>query len=187
MDPAVERMLIDAATRNDTRAFDKLMCAHEEAVYRCAYAFTGSRETALDVAQNVFLKAFLGLPRFEGLSSFRTWILRITSNELLNQAKSGSRGRLVDAAALEELHDDSPGPERETISRDSVARVIPLIGRLSETQRMAILLRHFEELSLEEISAILGTTTDVAKNALYRAHRKLSDLWQEANHARPRL
>lgn len=177
MDRDTEAELIDAAASGDSAAFEELMLAHERSVYRCAYAFTGSRETALDVTQTVFLKALTALRSFRKHSSLRTWLLRIATNELLASSR-GTAQRATTELDGESLRDQRPDPEQSAISRIELARVLSLIAQLGESQRAAILLRHFEGCSLAEIAAALGTTTDTAKNALFRAHKRLFELWR---------
>lgn len=182
MDRATEDQLISAAAARDGHAFDALMRANQEAVYRCAYAFCGSREEALDTTQTVFLKALKSIGSFQRLSSFRTWLLRIATNELLNDSRRRSRrGAIVPIDGID-LGDAAPDPERELISKDQLARLRSLLDRLGPTQRMVILLRHFEGCSLDEIAVILGSSRDVVKNALYRAHLNLHALWKETPH-----
>jgi RNA polymerase sigma-70 factor (ECF subfamily) len=176
MDRETETHLIDAAVSGDSAAFDELMLAHESSVYRCAFAFTRSREAALDITQTVFLKALTALRSFRKRSSLRTWLLRIAMNELLASSRNSSRRVTADLEA-DSLRDESPDPESAAISRSEVSRVLNLISQLGESQRAAILLRHFEDCSLVEIADALGTTTDVAKNALFRAHKRLFELW----------
>jgi RNA polymerase sigma-70 factor, ECF subfamily len=176
-----ERALVTAARRGEADAFDELLRRHQEAVYRVALGFTGARDAALDVAQLVFLKAWTNLAAFREEASVRTWLLRIAANESLTWLKRRSREapRSLDLDVVADVAATGTDAERALIAKDNAARLHCLIAHLGERQRTAIVLRYFEGSSIDEIAAAIGSSADVVRNALYRAHQKLYALWRE--------
>jgi len=106
----------------------------------------------------------------------------VATNELLNSARGDARrgSHVTEDEVANVLRYQGPDPESLLIRRTDSNRIFALIGRLSGRQRVAILLRHYGECTIDEIASALESTPAVAKNALYRAHRKLYDLWNES-------
>jgi len=165
----------------DHDAFRHLVERHSRSVFRLAYRLTGREEDADDVVQETFLKAFRQLGRFESRSSFGTWLYRITVNcahDLLRQRpRAGTRTSLDDpdqGAALQ-LADESAGadPMRELTRRRIDARVQAAMQALSDQERSAFVMRHYEGLSIEEIGRVLDLRTSAAKHSIFRAVKKL--------------
>ena len=131
--------------------------------------------------QETFLRAFRQIRRFESRSSFATWLYRITvncSHDLLRQRpRAGSRQSLddPDAAASLELVDTSAAadPLRELASRRIDERVQAAMDGLSDQERSAFVMRHFEGLSIDEIGRVLDLKTSAAKHSVFRAVQKL--------------
>jgi len=165
----------------DRDAFRHLVERHSRSVFRLAYRLTGHEQDAEDVVQETFLRAFRQIRRFEARSSFATWLYRITvncSHDLLRQRpRAGSRpslddpdlgiaARLADASA-------SADPVRELASRRIDERVRTAMDELSDQERSAFVMRHFDGLSIEEIGRVLDLKTSAAKHSVFRAVHKL--------------
>jgi RNA polymerase sigma-70 factor (ECF subfamily) len=165
----------------DKDAFRVLVERHSRSVFRLAYRLTGHEQDAEDVVQETFLRAFRQIRRFESRSSFATWLYRITvncSHDLLRQRpKAGSRQYLddPDGATGAELVDLSAtaDPLRALASRRIDARVRAAMGGLSDKERSAFVMRHFEGLSIAEIGRVLELKTSAAKHSVFRAVQKL--------------
>jgi RNA polymerase sigma-70 factor (ECF subfamily) len=125
MDERTDEMLIAETLTADRNAFEVLMERHEQAVFRDAFGLTGRQESALDVTQNVFTKAFESLESFGGRSSFRTWVLRIACNESINWSKRARReaARSLGIESISALPDRAADPEAELISRENRSRI----------------------------------------------------------------
>jgi RNA polymerase sigma-70 factor (ECF subfamily) len=165
----------------DHDAFRHLVERHSRSVFRLAYRLTGHEQDAEDVVQETFLRAFRQIRRFEARSSFATWLYRITvncSHDLLRQRpKAGSRPSLDDpdlgVAALLADPSVSADPMRELASRRIDERVRLAMSALSDQERSAFVMRHFEGLSIEEIGRMLDLKTSAAKHSIFRAVHKL--------------
>lgn len=165
----------------DHDAFRFLVERHSRSVFRLAFRLTGREADAEDVVQETFLRAFRRIRRFESRSSFATWLYRIAvncSHDLLRQRpRAGSRQSLDDpaSAAAMELADTSTAadPLRELASRRIDERVRAAMRGLSDQERSAFVMRHFEGLSIDEIGGVLGLKTSAAKHSIFRAVQKL--------------
>ena len=165
----------------DHDAFRHLVERHSRSVFRLAYRLTGHEQDAEDVVQETFLKAFREIRRFEARSSFATWLYRITvncSHDLLRQRpRAGSRPSLddPDSRVAADLADPSAAadPLRELASRRIDERVRTAMNELSDQERSAFVMRHFEGLSIEDIGRVLDLKTSAAKHSIFRAVHKL--------------
>jgi len=165
----------------DHDAFRFLVERHSRSVFRLAYRLTGHEQDAEDVVQETFLRAFRQIRRFESRSSFATWLYRITvncSHDLLRQRpRADSRQSLndPDGAAAMQLVDASAAadPLRRLASRRIGERVRAAMHGLSEQERSAFVMRHFEGLSIDEIGRVLDVKTSAAKHSVFRAVQKL--------------
>jgi RNA polymerase sigma-70 factor, ECF subfamily len=165
----------------DQDAFRVLVERHSRSVFRLAFRLSGHEQDAEDIVQETFLKAFRQIAGFESRSSFATWLYRITvncSHDLLRQRpRGGSRQSLddPDAAVSLELADTSAAsdPLREMASRRIGERVQTAMDGLSDQERSAFVMRHFEGLSIDEIGRVLDLKTSAAKHSVFRAVQKL--------------
>lgn len=165
----------------DHDAFRHLVERHSRSVFRLAYRLTGHEQDAEDVVQESFLRAFRELRRFQARSSFATWLYRITvncSHDLLRRRpRAGSRPSLDDPDLFlaDSLADASAtaDPLRELASRRIDERVRLAMRELSDQERSAFVMRHFEGLSIEEIGKALDLKTSAAKHSIFRAVQKL--------------
>jgi RNA polymerase sigma-70 factor, ECF subfamily len=165
----------------DHEAFRHLVERHSRGVFRLAYRLTGHEQDAEDVVQETFLRAFRQIRRFEARSSFATWLYRITvncSHDLLRQRpRAGTRPSLDDPelALAAGLADEtaSADPLRELASRRIDERVRSAMRELSDQERSAFVMRHFEGLSIDEIGRALDLKTSAAKHSIFRAVQKL--------------
>jgi len=156
-------------------AADRLFAGYYERVGRWCYRFTGDREPAADLAQEVFLKAHRHLDSFRGTSQFGTWLYSIARNEALNRVRRSmvpteSDEILVDVPALE------PGPE-ELASQSSTSRRLHqfLQATLDETERTVFTLHYGEEVPLDAITRLLRLeNSSGAKAYIVGAKRKLA-------------
>jgi RNA polymerase sigma-70 factor, ECF subfamily len=176
----------DAAAAAETRkgdrnAFRVLVERHSRAVYRLAYRITGNEQDAEDVVQETFLRAYKQIGQFDGRSSFSTWIYRICSNcslDLIRSRKAREKPRepVVEEKAtswIDRIAAPDPDPERLTHSGQITRLLKPALEQLSEMERVAFTLRHFEGCNVEEIARTLGVHQNAAKHSVFRAVQKL--------------
>jgi len=168
------------ARSGDGDAFRQLVERHSRSVFRLAYRMTGNEHDAEDVVQETFLRAYKQLKNYESRSSFSTWLYRIASNYTLDLIRMRKRhadkhdsdseeGRPI----LDELAATAPAPDRLLFSNQVKDRVAAAMEELSDLERSAFVLRHFEGLSIEEIGGMLGTSLNATKHSIFRAVQKL--------------
>jgi RNA polymerase sigma-70 factor (ECF subfamily) len=165
-------------------AFERLMRRYGRLVYRVAYGFTGDGDGAMDVAQNTFLKVHTRLESWRGEGELRNWIARIAAHEAMNWNRSRRRH------PTQELDGDvfpraEPPQEDRLARRESQEALQRSLSALNPRQRLAIVLRYFQEMSTREISGVLECTEATARNTLFRGLRKLRSVMTGSEEALP--
>lgn len=165
-----EATLVADAAAGDQRAFETLVRAHDDTMRRLAHRMLGSAAAMDDALQDAYLKAWRSLGRFDGRSSFSTWLYRITANVCLDHLRA--RGRRSEVAMDEKRVPPSrrPGPEREVAERD---RLQWALGAMPPEYRVAVLLVDGEGLSYDEVAAVLDIAPGTVASRLNRARRAL--------------
>jgi len=162
---------IAAAQAGNQDAFRVLVERHSKSVFRLAYRMTGNEQDAEDVVQESFLRAYRQLHRYESRASFATWVYRIAANYSLDLIRA--RKTVESETVLDNLRESSPGPDRLVISGRMQETVDRALETLSQQERTAFILRHFEGLSIDEIGGALGIGNNAAKHSIFRAVQKL--------------
>ena len=168
-----DEALVGEVQSGSTLAFGLLMKRYERLVYRIAFDYAKNPDSAMDITQNVFLKAHAHLDSFAGTGVFKAWLLRIARNESISWFRLQRKDRLTD-----ELTADN-APVLRAVQVDEVERheqravIHTELKKLSEKQRVAVSLRYFEEFSLREIAAVLEVSEGNVKSILYRGLEKL--------------
>jgi RNA polymerase sigma-70 factor (ECF subfamily) len=141
---------------------------------------TGNTIDAEDIAQETFLKAWREIRRFDGRASFGTWLHRICANCSLDHIRARNRRNILSATAepgapdpMEQIPASSPSPERLAVSAQVAGILGPAMGRLSDMERVAFVMRHYEGMGIEEIARALGVQSGAAKHTVFRAVQKL--------------
>ncbi len=170
--------LLISAGQGDREAFGLLVERHHRAVVQFAYRFLANvdRDTAEDLAQDVFLRAWKSAPSFQPRARVLTWLLRLTTNACLNYQRGRRLRRVIslqpdapeNASELPaKFADVSPTPDEEA------ARVRSAVTDLPDSQRAAITLRHFHDFSYVEIAEVLETSVSAVESLLFRARKTL--------------
>lgn len=159
----------------DARAFEELVKRHTRNVLNLVYRYLGDAHRAEDAAQDVFVKVYKARMRYEPRTKFSTWLYRIAVNHCLNEIRA-QKSRPVAAAPPEDLVEARGGVtlEAEAARRDLQAAVKAAIDALPENQRMAVLLARYEEMSYDEIAAVMGTSVEAVRALLHRAKEGLA-------------
>jgi RNA polymerase sigma-70 factor (ECF subfamily) len=165
-------------TRNDDEiAFRELVEATEDRVYGTIVKMLGGVEGAEDLAQKVYLRIWQARGRYEPTAKFSTWMFSIVRRLVLNEWRGRSRRGAVfvhsstDVKQREAMSPDSPSAEA---SAGELAKAIDAaLQTLPEEQRTAMILRRYDEMSYEEIAAVLETTVPAVKSLLFRARETL--------------
>lgn len=152
--------------------FARLLLAYQERVYRRAYSFVHNRDDALDLTQEVFLKVIKAIGSFRPGSPLWPWLRRIVTNQCLNFLRSQP-----DLLSLEgpDLPEPAGGedPADAAMAAWNWRQLQEALGALPPLWRMAVVLRHQEELSYEEIARALEIPVGTVKTYLFRARRTL--------------
>jgi RNA polymerase sigma-70 factor (ECF subfamily) len=158
-----DRDLIVRARRGDVEAYNLLVSRWERRVFNYLLRLVGQREDAMDVSQEVFLKAYQNLPKLDDESKFSTWLFRIAHNE----AFSLLRRRRPEGEIT-----------REPRTSDGAGRLLPIelslavesaLARLSSEQREAVLLKVYQGFKFDEMAEILDCPVSTVKSRLYTA------------------
>ncbi|MEN8374689.1 MAG: sigma-70 family RNA polymerase sigma factor [Gemmatimonadota bacterium] len=149
--------LVRRARLGDERALETLVLRHQDVAFDAAFRVVGDEDTAADVAQDAFLKAFKGLDRFREEASFRTWLIRIVINTARSALRTRGRRRERSLESVDEPVSQED-PARIALIRTEADRVGERLAELPEKQRLAITLRVFEGMSYREIAEACGST-----------------------------
>ena len=172
-----EKDLIRRAGQGDSDAFRQLVETYQAPVYRLALRMCGGDAAlAEDAAQEAFLAAWRGLPRFRGDSRFSTWLYRLTTNAAIDWLRREKRHRGMDDVTELELPDDGPGPQDQAEQAETQQTVRRALGQLSEEHRQVLLLRYMQELDYAEIAAALEISEGTVKSRISRAKMRLREL-----------
>ena len=170
-DPDIE--LVERYFKGETAAFDEIMIRYERQIYRVCYRFVENRDDAMDLAQDVFVKAFEHLPTFRRESTFKTWLYRIAINHCLNHVKKNSQ-QFVEITEF--TASVRPTIQRHLEHEEQREHFRRLIKRLPPKQKAILELRINEHLSYEEIAQISGRSVSTIKASVFFALEKLRKL-----------
>lgn len=177
--------LVEMAQLGDTVAFGQLIENYERFVFNVVYRMLPNCEDAKDVSQEVFLKAFRYLGKFDGKASFSTWLYRIAVNTSIDQLRKRKGQETIsmdkemernEGTLKKEYVDHAPGVEEQVIAKESMAEIKNAIEKLSSEHRVMITLRDLEGMSYAEIAEITETSLGTVKSRLARARKSLRDL-----------
>ena len=160
-----DRDLIAKARRGDVEAFNLLVSRWEKRVFNYLLRLVSNREDALDLSQDVFLKAYQNLPKLDDAARFSGWLFRIAHNE----AFSMLRRRRPETELADEPRGAHFDPGRGLLPVELSLAVESALGRLNEDQREAILLKIYQGFKFEEMAEILGCPVSTVKSRLYTA------------------
>jgi RNA polymerase sigma-70 factor (ECF subfamily) len=179
-----DRELVSRAQRGDKEAFEELVQRHQHRVFAVAGGILRRREDVEDIAQQVFLKAYFSLKRFDQRAAFTTWLYKITVNECWDLLRKKKVRPLVYESDLSEEQarqvitsgeKENPGPDisQKLEAREHVER---LLEGLDERDRLMLILKEVEGYSIEEIAEVLSLNGNTVKVRLFRARRKVVSL-----------
>lgn len=174
--------LMMAVKHGDEEAFQTLVERHQYRIVGTVAKMLGRETDAEDIAQQVFVRVCQSASRYEPGAKFTTWLLTITRNLVFNEMRRRRRSKLVEMQSDEDeerfaQHADSNARSPASSAQDAELQsaISDAIGALPEAQRMAVVLRRYEELSYEEIADILNTSVPSVKSLLFRARTELRE------------
>ena len=168
--------IIARARRGDADAFEQLVAAYRNQVFRLALRMCGNEADADEVAQEAFLSAWKGLPNFRGESRFSTWLYQLTTHaaiDLMRREKRQAAAEDIDGITAA---DDGPSTQQQVERAETRREVRSALMQLPEEYRQVLLLRFMQELSYEEIGQALKLPEGTVKSRLNRAKAQLKDI-----------
>lgn len=168
--------LVSQCLAGQTAAFEPIVQRYQRPLFNLAFRMLGSYDAAVDATQNAFIKAYQHLDTFDSTKRFFSWIYRILRNECLNTLRDR---RMAEPLPADLAARGGPGDDLERSERR--AAVQAALRDLTAEHREVILLRHFTEMSYEEISAALDIPVKTVRARLYTARRRLAMLLTSRN------
>lgn len=180
LDAATEQNLVEQCRRRNLEAFGRIVDAYQSRVHGFVRRMVPDHEEALDVTQEVFVKAFQGFERFDGRSSLRTWLFRIAYNLSVDRSRRRQRQEpevRLDAFAGEEEAIEVPdvrwNPEAIVIDDELRSIISDAVDGLSDKLRTVLLLHDAEDLAYEEIAEMVQIPVGTVKSRLFLARSTL--------------
>jgi RNA polymerase sigma-70 factor (ECF subfamily) len=179
-----ETELIMQAQRGNMDAFEQLVQRHDKRVLTIAAGYVHSADDAKDIYQEVFLRVYKGLAKFQYKSEFSTWIYRITTNVCLSYRSRRNRSphTSLDQSvtdedgqphALKDMLSDTSGADQQTYNAEIALRVEQALKTLSPRQRMVFTMKHYEGYKLKEIAEMMKCSEGTVKKYLFEATARL--------------
>ena len=177
-----ETELIIRAQNGNISAFEELIYNYDKKVLALAMKYVKNEDDAKDIYQDVFIRVFRGLKKFQFKSEFSTWLYRIVTNVCLTYKIKSNRREFVSINPSEEnekmntaieLIDEEPDPERVINSVEISEHITEALESLSPRQKMIFMLKHYEGYKLKEIAEMLQCGEGTIKKYLFDAVRKM--------------
>src|SRR5438876_7330821 len=181
---AEDAAMIKAAQKSDMSAFEELVARHRDKVYARAFSMVRNEDSAVDLSQEAWVKAWQRLKQFQGEASFVTWMTRIVINLCLDQLRKQKRLR---AESIEQMDEELGGVERqmpvvtpnptERLERGELRqRIDEALAKLSHEHRTVLILHEFEELEYKEMARRMQCSIGTVMSRLFYARRKMAVL-----------
>ena len=178
-----DTQLIQRFQEGDSKVFDLLYCRYRDRVYGVIRCIISNPEDALDLTQDVFLKAFQGLKNFKRASQFYSWLYRITINRCIDYTRRQSKHRVISNNPVSDevfyhyaTNCHLPAPTRAIETEEFYVYLRQAVMQLTPKQREVFVLRYREELPLKEIGSKMGRSIGTVKAHLFQAHHSLREL-----------
>jgi RNA polymerase sigma-70 factor (ECF subfamily) len=174
--------LMTRVAGGDEYAFQLLVNRHQTSVLNLVYRFMGDRSQSEDLAQEVFLRVWRAAKGYEQRAKFTTWIYSIVAHLCFNELKASRRRKWLEffqPRANPQTHEEeyfpnaSPNPEDLLLAGERSRQITDTLQSLPEKQRIALILKRYDDLSYEEISRVLGCSVSAVESLLVRAKHTL--------------
>jgi RNA polymerase sigma-70 factor (ECF subfamily) len=190
MAPEDEKLLIRQAQNGNIGAFEQLVQRYDKRVLSIAANYVRSSDDAKDIYQEVLIKVYRGLPKFQGLSEFSTWLYRITTNVCLTHraARKNKRHASLDEEregedgeyhSLKSSIADTASTDQQMIDSEISSSIHSALEALSPKQKLVFTLRHYQGYKLKEIAAMMECTEGTVKKYLFTATRRMREELKE--------
>jgi RNA polymerase sigma-70 factor (ECF subfamily) len=173
--------LMQLVSGGDMGAFEQLVERHQALVAGTIGHMLGSNSEVEDLAQQVFIRVWKSANRYEPRAKFTTWLLKITRNLVFNELRRRKRHALVpmetgpEGAELQLTDQQTIAPDAAFLEQELQRAIDAAIAQLPEMQRIALVLRRYQELSYDEIAEVLDQSVPAVKSLLFRARTELRE------------
>ncbi|MBE7028223.1 MAG: sigma-70 family RNA polymerase sigma factor [Ruminococcaceae bacterium] len=181
-----EFLLIKKASKNNVEAFEKLIYPYTTRLLNHAYGILNNREDAEDALQESYIKIFKSLDKFEGHSSFKTWIYRIVTNVCLDMLRKNKKIYETSINETNEngeyklvIPDDTYSPEISAQKKMAFETLKNALEDLSQEHKTVVIMRDIDGLSYDEIAYITSTNVGTVKSRINRARIQLKNLLEK--------
>ncbi|AUG58496.1 sigma-70 family RNA polymerase sigma factor [Acetivibrio saccincola] len=169
-----DALLVKRCLEGDTQAFSGLVKRYKKLIYNIIYNIIYNKDEVNDIAQEVFIRIYKSLDKYNPQYKFSTWCAKIATNYCYDVLKK----KRVECVPIEDaygLHSEADTPEDSYIKREQRDRINNEIMNLPEKYRILLILYHKNGLSYEEMSQVLDEPMSIIKNRIYRARKMLKD------------
>ena len=180
MDSVTDQSLIEQSIAGNDRAFEQLVYRYQERLVHSLEHATGSREDALEIAQQAFVRAWQKLSTFRAEAQFYSWLYRIARNIAVsrlrqNRIQTSSLDSLTDASGMEPVADPDDAPTAPMEKAERISAVRAALQQIPEEFRQALVLKEIDGFSYEEISQVMDITMGTVRSRIFRARHELSE------------
>jgi len=177
-----EKVLVAKSKRGDKAAFEELVRQFSRYVYTTAFFILRDTHEAEDASQEVFVKVYLSIKGFRGLSSFKTWIRKLTVNTCIDKLRLHSKTK-DKKVSLEKITEEyevvftkfSQSLEKSFFNKETVKEVLKIMVSLDESYRIPLILRDLQDYSYREISELTNKPIGTVKTNIHRARKIIKD------------
>jgi len=177
-----DKPIVERAKKGDKSAFEALVRKYSKYVYTNAFFMLRDAHEAEDVSQEVFVKVYLSIKNFRGLSSFKTWLRKLTINTCIDKLriKSKVQDKKVNIESFEEGYeiifpDTNHNLERNFLTREMLREVLAIIVAMEESYRIPLILRDLQDYSYREIALLINKPIGTVKTNIHRARKIIKD------------
>lgn len=176
--------LVGLCQKGDTDAFDRLFYKYRDKIYRTAFRMINNPEDALDLTQEIFLKAYKNISKYNFKSEFSTWLYRLAINLCIDELRKrkNSNEVLMDSIPENLIYSDTP--EDIILSEEQESLIWKALNSLKEKERVVIVLREMEGLSYEEIANVLKCSMGRVKSRIHESREKFRKALEKVSNSR---
>lgn len=175
----LDRTCVERCLRGERDAFEPLVARYEKALFNAIFRLAGDAEEARDICQEVFVKVFENLGSYDPSRRFFSWLYRVAINETINHLKSRRRWEPLS----ESLEHPRSNPEHDLQAREQNGEIQRALLALDPKYRLAVVVRHFLQLSYSEAAQILDLPEKTVKSRLFTARQMLREILEAKSHA----
>lgn len=181
---ASDENLMRRCREGDMSAFELIVLRYEDAIFNFVYHFVMDYHRAQDISQETFLRVLRNVGRYKSRNSFKTWLYRIAANLCKNELRDRNRHKTLSlddlAVDIESLSRDRYVPPDRAYEKEETRELVKnAVSALPEDQRMAIIMREYQDLSYEEIASALNCSLGAVKSKIYRARQNIKKMLVE--------